>query len=60
MKNNKNDRSELIFNSALLMVICICSFILAIRHEPWVDEAQTWLMARDLSFTGLFDKAKYE
>ena len=26
------------------------------HHEPWVDEAQAWLLARDLSITDLFGK----
>ncbi|MBR1444173.1 MAG: hypothetical protein IJ583_11665, partial [Firmicutes bacterium] len=54
------DKNELIFNSVLLIIVCICSFVLAIRHEPWGDEAQTWLMARELSFGELFEMAKYE
>ena len=56
----KKDKNELIFNSVLLIIVCICSFVLAIRHEPWGDEAQTWLMARELSFGELFEMAKYE
>jgi hypothetical protein len=30
------------------------------RHEPWFDEAQAWLMARDLNPVELLDAARYE
>jgi hypothetical protein len=36
----------LLYASLLALVIS--------RHEPWADEAQAWLMARDLSFFELF------
>ena len=31
-----------------------------IRHENWRDEAQAWLMARDLDIPGLIAQMKYE
>lgn len=30
------------------------------NHEPWRDEAQSWLIARDLSFTQIFAYLPYE
>lgn len=29
-------------------------------HEPWRDEAQAWLIARDLPWTSFFQQANYE
>lgn len=29
-------------------------------HEPWRDEAQTWLIARDLKFTDMIMQMRYE
>jgi len=30
------------------------------HHEPWADEAQAWLIARDLPLPGIFHQAGYE
>ncbi len=32
----------------------------ALHHEPWRDEAQTWLVARDLSISDMVRNAPYE
>lgn len=29
-------------------------------HEPWRDEAQAWLVVRDLDFLGILSQMKYE
>lgn len=36
------------------------SLILTLYHEPWRDEAQQWLLCRDLDFIGLIKQLKYE
>jgi putative flippase GtrA len=36
------------------------SFFLALHHTPWRDEAQVWLLARDLSIWELFQDARHE
>ena len=36
------------------------NFILLLCHEPWRDEAQTWLLARDLPFWKLPAQMSYE
>lgn len=39
----------------------IISLYTGYYHEPWADEAQSWLIARDASFSEIvFDIAKYE
>ncbi len=39
-----------------------CGVLVAVipRHEPWADEAQAWLIARDLNFRGILHEAGYE
>lgn len=48
----------------LVFIFClwiIISFTVGINHEPWSDEAQSWLIARDSSiFELLFGVLKYE
>ncbi len=36
------------------------SIYLLLHHEPWRDEAQAWLIARDLSFGGILRQMGYE
>lgn len=43
------------------IIYCACMIVLASRHEPWSDEAQAWLIARDSSlFDLIFNVTKYE
>ena len=35
-------------------------FYLSFNHEPWRDEAQSWLIVRDLSWRGLISQLPYE
>ena len=43
----------------LLAYLSIVLFLFS-RHENWMDEAQAWLLARDLSFVQLVGQMKYE
>lgn len=38
----------------------LCNGILLVLHEPWRDEANVWLMARELSPNRLFQEIKYQ
>lgn len=40
----------------ILLIYLISVSILICKHEPWFDEAQTWLLARDANLTDLFFK----
>ena len=31
-----------------------------LHHEPWADEAQSWLIARDNDLVGIFKAVRYE
>ena len=42
-----------------LFWLCMVIFLVS-RHENWRDEAQAWLMVRDLNFTQLIRQMRYE
>jgi len=45
----------------VLIIYSALVFILALKHEPWFDEGQAWLLARDASLTDLIWKyLRYE
>lgn len=57
MKNwIKKNKSHLFIFSIYFLI----TFIIIFFHEQWRDEAQSWLIARDLSFTELISQLKYE
>ena len=56
IKENK----EKIFLYILFFSYAISSLIITILHESWCDEAQAWLIARDLDVIGIIRQMKYE
>ena len=48
IKNNKDK----IFIYVIFAIYSVISYICVVTHESWADEAQAWLIARDL---GLID-----
>lgn len=52
----RENRWELVTVAALTAI----ALYLLYYYVPWRDEAQAWLIARDTSFTGLFQQLKYE
>lgn len=45
----------------ILLIYAIITFIVTvIFHEKWRDEAQAWLIARDLNFWGIIKQMSYE
>ncbi len=38
------------------LIYAILIIVVVARHEPWADEAQAWLLARDSSLFGLLFK----
>lgn len=53
IKANKND-------VCVFFIYVVISFCLIFFHEAWRDEAQAWLLARELSFVDLIAQMKYE
>lgn len=45
---------------AILALYMAGVILLLTRHENWRDEAQAWLLARDLDFVGLVRQMRYE
>ncbi len=51
---------ELLFNIFVLIIFVIFTGYVALHHEIWSDEAQSWLISRDLSIVEIFKEMKYE
>ena len=51
---------EKIFNCCIIILYIIITGIGVLNHEAYEDEAQSWLIARDLSFSGIISQMKYE
>jgi hypothetical protein len=49
-------RSQLPFYYGAAVVYCCVVAISIARHEPWADEAQAWLLARDSSLADLWTR----
>lgn len=67
MKQNllKNNMGNNFFHSKKFLWIIFSFYLLitgflAINHSPWRDEAQSWLIARDLNVVGIIKQAPLE
>jgi len=58
MKKKLNKKN--IINCILFLFFISLTFIIAKNHELWRDEAQSWLLSRDLSLKGLFNELSIE
>ena len=47
-------------NLVVMLCYSIITFIILLFHESWRDEAQAWLIARDLNIIDIFVQMKYE
>lgn len=47
-------------NIALLVFYSLFTLFVTLRHEPWADELQAWLIARDTTWRELFVAMRYE
>ena len=47
-------------NLVVMLCYSIITFIILLFHESWRDEAQAWLIARDLNIIDIFRQMKYE
>ena len=54
-------QKETVINILIFLLFASLTFVVGIHHEPWADEAQAWLIARDCSyFDIIFHISKYE
>ena len=56
---SRKDRSRLSAFAAFAVYVLSISLVIS-RHEPWFDEAQAWLIARDSNLWELFRILPYE
>ena len=55
MKKNK------LINISVFIIFLIFSLLVGSKHEPWVDEAQSWIIARDATVGEIvWDLSRYE
>ena len=47
-------------NILIMIIYSVFSFIILLFHESWRDEAQSWLIAKDLGFFQILQQMKYE
>jgi len=64
MKKNLKRLARFLWNNKFYIIIMaiytIIGFKILLSHEPWRDEAQAWLIGRDLSFFGMIKQMYYE
>src|SRR5665647_2555941 len=53
-------KNKQVFIWISLITYAIITFLILLRHEPWRDEAQAWLISRDLSISDIIKQMKYE
>ena len=51
---------EKIIELIVLLSFVVLTYYVGSHHEHWADEAQAWLLARDLNPLELFRQMKYE
>lgn len=60
MPHTANSKTELLFRWALFAAYTAVTFVLILRHEPWADELQAWLIARDCTVPQIFEMMRWE
>ncbi len=54
-------KKETVINLIVFILFAVLTFIVGIHHEPWADEAQAWLIARENTYLHLItDALKYD
>jgi len=55
-----NRKLENVLRWALFLAYAVVTFVLTLRHEPWADELQAWLIARDCTVPEIFKMMRWE
>lgn len=58
--NLPEERKQLIISLIICLIYMVFHAFIAMRHEAWRDEAQAWVLAKNLSFSELFDVLSIE
>ena len=45
---------------AVFLLYAAATFLITLRHEPWADELQAWLIARDCTVPEIFHAMRWE
>ena len=56
----KKEKTLNIICNILFIAYLITTFLVVMSHEPWMDEAQSWLIARHYSVPEIWSYMKYE
>ncbi len=56
----KKEVLDKIFNIVIFIIFFVITMYVALKHEPWNDEAQAWLITRDLTIPEIIAQMKYE
>lgn len=59
MSDKKLEKNMLLYG-VIFAVYAVLTFIGAVNHELWFDEAQAWVIARDNTISGIFRQIGYE
>lgn len=54
------NRKQLIINVILTILYAVFTLIIVLHHEIWADEAQAWLVVRDLDIYGVIEHVRTE
>ena len=57
---SRQSRRMFIINCSLLIIFSLLTLVEVIQHEPWRDELQAWIIARDLDAPGIIYQMRYE
>ena len=56
-----NIKKDTILNVLIFILFAVLTFVVGIHHEPWADEAQAWLIARNCTIPEMIlNVLKYE
>ena len=53
-------KKDLLLRWAVLLAYAAATLVFTLRHEPWADELQAWLIARDSTVPEIFSAMKWE
>lgn len=58
---HQNGQNNKILNAVIVLIFLVLTLYVGYYHEPWADEAQSWLIARDATVSEIIFKiARYE
>ena len=58
--DDRSRKLELLLRWVLFLAYAAVTFVLTLRHEPWADELQAWLIARDCTVPQIFRMMRWE